>query len=331
MTVAQTGLPTTQRDSERPQRFWLLGGMRAIGPAGPISLPGGRVRSLLAYLLLHPRVPHPREVLAELLWPDSSPGVARRSLTSLLYILRRAIGHQIISATPETLSLYPDSVVWVDVWEFERLVALPDTTALQQATGLYSGDLLPELYDDWLAVPRASLREHYLAALLRLANAETERSPANAVEYYRTLLAYDPLREEAGRGLMHCLARLGRRHEALAVYTDLAATLEAELGAYPERITRELANSIGREESHLAHAPRQAEPAFVGRTAERATLIARLEQARSGRGGLASVLGEAGIGKTRLLGELARAAGWRGWQVIWARAPQAAAPAPYAP
>jgi predicted ATPase len=43
------------------------------------------------------------------------------------------------------------------------------------------------------------------------------------------------------------------------------------------------------------------------------------------------VLGEAGIGKTRLLQELDNAAGWRGWQVTWGRCEEFAIPAPYAP
>ncbi|NTV65281.1 MAG: hypothetical protein HGA65_17360, partial [Oscillochloris sp.] len=61
-------------------KVWLLGGLQASGPSGPLALPGGRARSLFAYLLLHPRTPHPREVLAELLWPEARPGAARRRL-----------------------------------------------------------------------------------------------------------------------------------------------------------------------------------------------------------------------------------------------------------
>ncbi len=321
----------THPDPTSAQRIWLLGGLRAAGPTGAmIPLPGGRARALLAYLVLNPRAPHSREILMDLLWPESLPDVARRNLTSLLYVLRRAVGPQMITATSEAISLCANIDLWVDVWEFERLVAQADLSALVAAVDLYTGDLLPELYDDWLSAPRAALHDRYLATLLRLAEAAADLRPAEATDRYRRLLARDPLHEEARRGLMRCLARLGRRREALAAYADLVATLESELGTTPESATRLLADEIGRESAPPPEV-RPAEPTFVGRTAERAALLARLEQARSGRGGLAAILGEAGVGKTRLLAELARAAGWRGWQVIWASAPQVGDPAPYAP
>ncbi len=54
--------------------------------------------------------------------------------------------------------------------------------------------------------------------------------------------------------------------------------------------------------------------AFVGRAAALSRLLGRLEQAREGRAGLVLVSGEAGIGKTTLIGEAAARSGVRvGW------------------
>jgi predicted ATPase/DNA-binding XRE family transcriptional regulator len=60
-------------------------------------------------------------------------------------------------------------------------------------------------------------------------------------------------------------------------------------------------------------------PKLAGRGREQALLRARLDSAQAGSGGLVLLAGEPGIGKTRLLYELAADAGRRGMQVCWGR------------
>ncbi|HEY6693069.1 MAG TPA: ATP-binding protein, partial [Solirubrobacteraceae bacterium] len=55
---------------------------------------------------------------------------------------------------------------------------------------------------------------------------------------------------------------------------------------------------------------------FVGRVQELADLVFALEEAASGRGSLVLVTGEPGIGKTRLMSELARVGSERGVRVV---------------
>jgi DNA-binding NarL/FixJ family response regulator len=71
---------------------------------------------------------------------------------------------------------------------------------------------------------------------------------------------------------------------------------------------------------------------FVGRVVERARLEASLEAAQSGEPGLVLIGGEAGIGKTRLAGELTAAAGTRKALVVTGQCLEAkAAGVPFAP
>jgi hypothetical protein len=69
-----------------------------------------------------------------------------------------------------------------------------------------------------------------------------------------------------------------------------------------------------------AAAPVARSPVVVGRTAELATVRGLVDRVAAGRGGALLVAGEAGIGKTRLLDELAARAAGRGLPVLtgWA-------------
>src|SRR5829696_4752757 len=60
-------------------------------------------------------------------------------------------------------------------------------------------------------------------------------------------------------------------------------------------------------------------PPFVGRSRELALLRERLAAAVQGHGGVTLLLGEPGIGKTRLAEELGAAAGAQGARVLWGR------------
>lgn len=70
---------------------------------------------------------------------------------------------------------------------------------------------------------------------------------------------------------------------------------------------------------------------FVGRSEERAWLAARLAEARAGQGGLTMVVGEPGIGKTRLTEEVARDAAAAGFAVLWGRCYEGDWAPPYVP
>ena len=70
---------------------------------------------------------------------------------------------------------------------------------------------------------------------------------------------------------------------------------------------------------------------FVGRDHELADLGSALEEAASGRGSLVLVTGEPGIGKTRLLSEVAQAAAERGGRVATGRCWEEGGAPPYWP
>ena len=71
--------------------------------------------------------------------------------------------------------------------------------------------------------------------------------------------------------------------------------------------------------------------AFVGREAERAEIRAALERAAAGQGSLLLLVGEPGIGKSRLADEASDDARARGFEVVWGRCWEGEAPPAYLP
>jgi len=141
-----------------------------------------------------------------------------------------------------------------------------------------------------------------------------EGRQADLVGELEALVREYPLRERLRELLLVALYRSGRQAEALAAYQDARAALVDELGIEPGKALRELHQAILRQDAALDLVPAD-RPAsetgrgiFVGREAEFAQLAAGLDDALAGRGRLFFLVGEPGIGKSRLADELIRAA-----------------------
>jgi DNA-binding SARP family transcriptional activator/tetratricopeptide (TPR) repeat protein len=287
----------------------------------------------LAFLLLYPHLPHTREYLADLLWPDAPPDRVRRNFSDTLYRLRQRLGDAWLRVEPDTVALNTSAGLWVDVWEFEQLLQAGDLTTLTQAVELYTGDLLPEIYDDWILTRRVNLREQYLAALEKLVEAhQAQNHLPQALRYARRLIRAEPLGEHNHQAYLRLLGRLRHRNEALVHYHYLQELLQQELGIDPMPETQAIIASIQQEmalpDSTLA--PIERIP-FVGRAQERSILLEAAEAAITGQGGLIAIEGEAGIGKSRLLGEVTAGMLWRGAKALSGNATEQPAASPLLP
>ncbi len=300
-------------------RARLFGGLRVeVGGREVPPAPGLRPRSLLAYLLLHPG-PHPRARLAGRFWPDVLDTSARASLRSALWAVRESLaaagGEAYLHADRTHVGLAPGLPREVDAERFAALAEAGDAASLEEAVALADGPLLPDLADEWVLEEQDRHRDRLIAVLERLAALAEEAGdlPA-AVRWTRAALEHDRLREGVHRALMRRLAAAGDGPQALAEYVRLRDALAAELGMRPSDETRALARAI-RDEAGAQAAPgaapadprARAAAAFVGRAEERAALAGAWRTAAAGRGGLVVLEAPAGLGKTRLLRDLARA------------------------
>jgi len=315
-------------------RLSLFGPLR-IEVAGrpPVTL-SGRSGELLAYLAVHAGNGRtvPRDVVAFALWPDRPDDSARGALASALHRLRKIVpgSGPWLRADRESLALRD---VWVDVEAFGQLAGSSDPADRRAAADLHAEGLLPQLDAEWVEDLRAQLRARTVELLAGATDdLESAGDLARALTWARRWSASDPYDEAAHRAVMGLYGRLGRRAAALDHYEGLVARLRGELDVAPDPTTRELAGRIRSELDVSGRATiTPAGIPFVGRIAERRRLLERLDAAGSGRGGLLVVLGEAGIGKSRLLQEIRASAKWRGWQVATGKGEQFGSPGPYAP
>ncbi len=295
-----------------------------------------RARSVLAWLALHPGE-HPRSEVAARFWPDVLDASARTSLRGALLELRRTLGSSAdcLRSGRTTVGL---AGAWVDVLEVARLADAGDLEEALELGG--GGELLAGMDDDWIYEARELHRDRIIDALETLAGRADERGDAvDAIALTRRLVALDPLSEDAQRRLIRRLATGGDRAAALSAYDALCVRLRRDLGVAPSAETRALVAEL-RGDMPVDAAPGEQLPLpagmpnhegeMVGRERELEELNAALEHARAGEARVVLVAGEAGMGKTRLTTEFARAAHARGATVLFGRCDEEAL-APYQP
>jgi tetratricopeptide (TPR) repeat protein len=188
-------------------------------------------------------------------------------------------------------------------------------------------------FEEWLLGERERLRELALEALAKLLAHERKVGAGEvAVQTALKLLALDPLQEPVHRALMRLYAEGGRRGAALRQYQQCVSVLARELGIEPEPQTKALYQEILRARPHHraavvdTGAPRMErvvagglDSTTFGRADELAQLDEALAGAVAGTGRVIAILGEAGIGKSRLVAEAAAGAARRGVTVLVGR------------
>ncbi|HEY2473362.1 MAG TPA: AAA family ATPase [Candidatus Cybelea sp.] len=282
---------------------------------------------VLAYLLLHRAAAVSREYLAFLLYPDDEESSARAKLRATLSELPKILpqpAERYVTIDGDKVAWNRDADLWLDVESF--IEASSDSRRIGEAIELYRGDLLPEVYDEWLEVIRERHRNAYLRCLIeRVSEARRDADFPVAIETARKVLAVDPWREDVVRRIVAMRFELGDRAGALSEYAAFARRLRTEIGTEPMPETVALAARI---RSGQALEERRAEVEqrtlsrygptlpFVGRRDEMDRLLETWSRVSRGSGSCVFVGGETGIGKTRLVCELAHAVEDRGGRVL---------------
>jgi DNA-binding SARP family transcriptional activator len=329
--------------------FRILGPLEALDRGRAVKLGGGKQRALLAVFLLHRGEALTTDRLIDELWGERPPATAAKTVQVYVSRLRKALaggegnGSTDAIATREhgyVLELDPDRL---DAHRFERLVAegrselaagRPDRAAavLEASLSLWHGPALADLaYEPFAQREIARLDELRVAALEQLIEAQLALGAhAEVVVQLEALIAEHPFRERLRAQLMLALYRSDRQADALQAYQDTRREFAEELGIEPGERLRELERAILAQDPSLQlvveEEPAAAEStvatsrsAFVGRERELAELVGGLDDAFAGRGRLFLLVGEPGIGKSRLAEELIAHASERGPRVLVGR------------
>ena len=297
-------------------RLSILGSFRLSSDETPIALTTPqKTLQLLAYLLLNRQEAFTRDQLASALWPDRSDADARGQLRRYLYRLRQLLpaGDWLLTRG-EHIQWNVAADYWLDVEEFEREIGGPPDR-LRAALALYTGDLLLDLYEDWIIIEREQLRELYLGGLQRLLDHyRDQRAYDRAITCALQILKREPLRENIVRELMQLRAASGDRNRALADYRQFQQRVIEELGAQPLPETIALYEQLRRAAiAPDTRPPSSAAPGLRARPVKVPAPLTRLlgreqelnavcDLLQSGECGvrLVTLTGPGGTGKTRL-------------------------------
>jgi DNA-binding SARP family transcriptional activator len=297
-------------------------GETRIGPNSEILF------AALLYLILERGRAVPRRQLIEMLWPEVPDAAARHRLRQTLYKLK-GIGVPLEYDAarielPEDVVVDSDCVATCSASiacgargtrsaSLERRSAFP---AQPEAAFLPSyAPVFSQPFSEWLESQRsvaACRARRGLVAAIAHHRARGEWESVEALAY--SCLALDPLNEEATLALAEATALIGSKVQAVG----LLDTYLREIGhSQPDvRLPASVLRRRISERLSVHDDIADVETPLIGRADSVAWLSARLTAAGLGKGSCCLLVGEVGIGKTRLISELARLATLQGARVV---------------
>lgn len=324
----------------------MLGPFEVRDQRGLVAVGPPQQRAVLALLLLNANEVVSRDRIIDQLWGADPPATAAKLVQLYVSRLRKALGAERTGAADVLVTRAPGYLLRVspdqlDLDRFESLVeeggaALREgrhqeaAERLREALALWRGPPLADFtFERFAEVEIGRLEELRMEALEHRIEADLALGRGDLVGELESLIARHPLRERLRGQLMLALYRSGRQSEALEAYRETRRTLIEAVGIEPGPDLRRLEQAILAQDPALEHhdvtedvteeASGGPRIAFVGREREFAELVRALDDAEAGRGRLVMLVGEPGIGKSRLADELIESARGRGARVAVGR------------
>ena len=321
-----------------------------------VGLRSRKARTLLKLLAVERARLVSVDRITEVLWAGDPPAEPAQHVATLVSRLRRVLGSDVIRGGRHGYQLAGSPAIMIDLDEAARLTSQAErelgmapavaSTAAERAVEILSPGtaLAEEPYAAWAEPARDELRGLLRRARHALAKASQATGDADlAARVAADAMADDPFDEGAHRLFMSACAAVGERAKALETYAHLSSRLAEELGTDPAPQTHDVYLAILRQRrpgdpgrrgvGPILPGPRPARNGdlagrpgssaasreLAGRDRELAELTGAWVNAAAGEPGVVLIVGEAGIGKTRLAEALAAEVASAGALVLAAR------------
>ena len=243
----------------------MLGGVELTGPDGQpvrsILTQPSRLALLLYLSTTNSGRFHRKDTVRAVFWPEADAQHARQALNRAIYVLRQALGAEVLVTRGDDEVRVVDERLRCDVVQFEKAL---DSGAPEAALELYRGELAPGFlvsglpdFERWMDAERGRLRERALEAAVRLTEEEERRGRLElAARWAARAALLAPYDERTAARHIWLLDRIGDRAAALRAYEDLRRRLREDLEVDPSPETAALIDAVrARRESRHSPTP----------------------------------------------------------------------------
>lgn len=283
----------------------LMGSPKLYIDSRQVFLPFRKAEALLYYLIVKKQAS--RDVIVDLLWGDTDEEAAKKNLRNAVYIIRKVFGEDLILSPQRHILMLNDEIeLEIDLESFSTKNETKEW--IPYGGDFLEGFLIKEAgyFERWMIERREVLREEYIRSNLELlAYMVQEEKYAEAEKICRSLIGIDEFNEVPYRELIYIYSQQGKYGKCSDVFNELSLLLSKELSITPDEKTVEVFESAMARRTLKTMEEKSTEADFFyGREVELQKIIGNLDAfEKSRKTSHLVVLGEAGVGKSKLVSE----------------------------
>lgn len=269
-----------------------------------LQLSSRKSEAIIFYLLVEGM--SSRDTLASMFWEEMIDEVARKNLRNTIYKIKQILGEDlIISPQKHTLQINSGLHIESDLDWIGTSESFMDSHKRYEFLNGFALTGSESKFEEWVYQKRVYFKNQYYNNLIDAANDKIRKKSTQELEVIVSLIiSIDELDEVPYKLLMQYYIENGIYHKAIDLFDKLSEVLERELSIQPGQDIIDLCTQAKLSHSNKIKS-KKVEVSFVGREIELNQLKSALKNL--GENDLQKaylIMGETGIGKTRLVDEL---------------------------